>query len=679
VGVVTAPGFDVDVLIVGSGPAGAAAAVTAARAGLHVLLADDSGPRRAGEVMVSGIAAQRLAGLGAAARYLSSAGSVELRFPNSMRLVTGTGAAIVDHGLLRATLADAAQAAGAELVAGRVTLTAETIDGGCAFLDGVPVRASHIVRGTGAGAMTRSTPSTPSTGIAHAQRFTGIDIKDRIVLAPIQPPAEPGAQPAMLTVLPGADDTATVWLTQLGIADSAYPIKPPAMSLEGALATLARYDERFATAHRIDEAWSGVVHTGFSPALLEGSDALLVGDAAGLANPFTGEGIGAALLSGMLAGEAVATHAADATAARKEYARRLAGEYVGYFETARHAARRYHLVWRTLDAAAASDHTFFAKARRAVLLPEEIPSLAGDHVPVAVADRTVTGPFLVACDEVGVASLRSQWPFLARLLLSGTGPTRHRIRPALLFLAGLLAEDQTPEITRSTPAAAVELATFGALAFIGTEPAQPASRSVDWAGATLVMAGDFLMSRASALIAESAPEASWAVADWLAELAASRAARLGDDPNPAIDLHASLMEFPARLGALLGGTSADTVKVLRTIGGLLGEAFTHAEDVLALTGRRTRLDMPLQASLSYRTSAIPDLIALHPDEVLGLSADPALAAGALVASQSACTGAIARAHSAIADVPGALSRRILTAYTEAITPDALEPHGSSVP
>jgi flavin-dependent dehydrogenase/geranylgeranyl pyrophosphate synthase len=669
------PAAEFDVLVVGAGPAGTAAAITAARAGLHVLLADETRPRRAGDVMVSGVAAQRLAGLEVATECLRPAGSIELRFPSTARQVNDTGVAIADHGLLREALTAAARAAGAELVTGRVILS-DGNDGRRAFLDEAPIRVSHIVDASGARAMARS---AHSAGICYAQRIAGIEIGDRIVLAPIQPAAEPGAQPTMLTVLPGVDDTATVWLTRLGIADSQHGIKPQSMSLKHVLATLADYDKRFSGVRQIGEEWSGVLHAGFTPALLESSDVLVAGDAAGLGNPFTGEGIGAALLSGMLAGQAIATQPDEVAAARMDYARRLTGEYVGYFETARHAARRYHLVWRTLDAAAASGHTFFAKARRAVLLPEEIPSLAGDLVSVAPADRVVTGPFLVACDEVGVASLRSQWPFLARLLLSGTGPTRHRIRPALLFLAGLLAEDRRLDIMRATPAAAVELATFGALAFICDEPAPVASRSVDWAGSTLLMAGDFLMSRASALVAESAPEASWAMADWLAELAGSRAERLGDDPAPAIDLHTSLMEFPARLGALLGGCSAETVKVMRTIGGLLGKAFTHAEDVLALTGRRTRLDMALQASVSYRTSAIADLCETHPDNVRRLLHDPVFAASALADSRRACAEATARALDTIAEVPGAQARHILSAYTTAIAPDVVKPHVISEP
>lgn len=660
----TAPANVVDVLIVGAGPAGTAAAVTASRAGLRVLLADDSTLGQAHDVIVSGVAARRMAELGAETRCLRLADAVELRFPGRSREITGIGTAVADGGALRAALTDAAIAAGAELGTGRVTLMPKAGDDISAILNGIPRPATHVVLATGAGVTT----PTHATGIACAQRFANIDVPNRIVLAPVEPAAEPGARPAMLTVLPGTDGTATVWLTRRGTGQPTPPTADPTQLLEIALAALAVHDQRFAAARPIGSTVYATVNAGFSQDLLEGSDALLVGDAAGLANPFTGEGIGAALLSGVLAGQAIAAHVNDPQLARAQYIRRLAGEYVGYFETARHATRRYHLVWRTLDAAAVSDHTIFSKARRAILLPEEIPGLAGDRVSIAPSDRMVTGPFLVACDEVSVASLRSQWPFLARLLLSGTGPTRHRIRPALLFLAGALAEDQSPDITLATPAAAAELATFGALAFLGNESAQQTSRSVDWAGATLVMAGDFLMSRASLLIAESAPEASWALADWLAELAAVRAARLGNRPSRATDLHASLMEFPARLGALLSGGSADTVKVMRTIGGLLGEAFTHAEDILALTGRRTRLDMTLQASQSYRASAIPDLMGVHPDATPQLSTDSAFAARALAVSEHACAAALGHVHAAIADVPGTMARRILTAYATAITP-----------
>jgi hypothetical protein len=67
-----------------------------------------------------------------------------------------------------------------------------------------------------------------------------------------------------------------------------------------------------------------------------------------------------------------------------------------------------------------------------------------------------------------------------------------------------------------------------------------------------VLAGDFLLSVVARLVASTAPQASWAFADWLAELTRLRVLRLSGG-GAAVDLFATLFEFPARIGAWLAG------------------------------------------------------------------------------------------------------------------------------
>ena len=77
--------------------------------------------------------------------------------------------------------------------------------------------------------------------------------------------------------------------------------------------------------------------------------------------------------------------------------------FVGFFETARHAARRYHLTWRVLAASARSDHPFFAKARRVTLLPVGLAGLApADDLGLRPQETIMLAPFLMACDEVAI-------------------------------------------------------------------------------------------------------------------------------------------------------------------------------------------------------------------------------------------------------------------------------------
>src|SRR5262249_14870413 len=144
----------------------------------------------------------------------------------------------------------------------------------------------------------------------------------------------------------------------------------------------------------------------------------------------------------------------------------LARAFVGYFESARHASRRYHLAWRILAATSGSPHPFYAKGRRAILLPGGLAGLGSEDEPsIPSGEELVLLPFLAACDEVSVATVRNEWPFLARLAI--TGATRRGLRPATLFFAAMAAAGGAPKVEYAPVGAAIELATLGALAFLG--------------------------------------------------------------------------------------------------------------------------------------------------------------------------------------------------------------------
>lgn len=246
------------------------------------------------DIMVSDVAAGRLADLGVDLSDHPRIAEFELRFPACTRTITGSAAIVMDAGTLRERLIEAAVRAGAEF-------TREQPDAG----------ARHVVVATGA--------TSVSQGFACAGRFGGIDIKERILLAPVIPAADPRSKPAMVTVLPGGDGTATIWLARLGAA----PATGPDLLLAEMLAALAQGDSRFDDVHALGPAVSGFLPAGFSPQRLGEARELIVGDAAGLVNPFTGEGLGAALLSGKLAADAITRYPDDPGAARAWYAQQL--------------------------------------------------------------------------------------------------------------------------------------------------------------------------------------------------------------------------------------------------------------------------------------------------------------------------------------------------------------------
>ena len=193
---------------------------------------------------------------------------------------------------------------------------------------------------------------------------------------------------------------------------------------------------------------------------------------------------------------------------------------------------------------------------------------------------------------------------------------------------------------------------MGALAFLGAAPDTREQRGLDWAQVSVVVGGDFLLGQATRLIAKFGPEVSWSFAEWLADLATLRAQRIAGRPGVSADAtSAALYEFPARLGAELAGADAATVETLREFGSECGRAFLHVDEVLALTGGRTRLDTTLEFLAANRLATD----GLGPD-------DAARAAEQVTAARAATAEAERRGRSAVARLSDAPGRALLEAF-----------------
>ena len=682
-----------EVLVAGAGPAGAVAALTLARQGTEVLLVGKEGGRAPGggyDVLITGQAYGMLASAGLVdvvpVRTLSQ---VELRFGRPVtRVIADSGAAVCDWGQFRRVLRGAAIRAGARYIRG--TVTALTPDGDLhqAVIDyrGRPVRvaARHVVAAAGGASGLFPPPVTQQgSGVVCARRYRGVRLGTRALLVlPVPAATATSIKVTCVWALPSAIETGADDCLTIGTAYAAGDGAPCAADLQrAALCALADIDEAFARLRSAGPLTSEPLYAGFAPALAHRADCLLAGDAVGLVNPFTGEGLSSAVHSGLLAAQHIGSNLSRPLAARRAYARRLTTAYVGCFETSRHATRRYHLTWRILAAGAASDHPFFVKARRTLLLPEGPTGLMSTtRLDFADPDAVRLAPFLAACDEVAISVVRKEWPFLARLALAGESLGQPRLRPAALLFAALIAAGGKAPVTHAPLGAAIELAYLGASALFGSVGPPAVARGVDWALAATVLAGDFLLAQASRLVVSHAPAAAWSFADWLAELAALRASRL--DPRsgvPAGALFASLLEFPARMGALLGGAPPDVARAARDFGHHCGHAFLHGEDVLALRGMRTRLDTTLDVMLRERLSGIPDLVPGQPVTHATLTHDERLRATVLAAAGAACDEAEGRAVAALGGIPDQTAARILRKFVTAVTePAAQHRHDSGM-
>jgi flavin-dependent dehydrogenase len=649
-----------DVAVVGGGPAGCSAAARLASGGLDVAIVNgESATHSDFDVLLTSVSAQALREMPALELAVhQEIESIRLRLlGRPLRTVDDVGSFALRRGVLNDALFFAAMALDVRLR----TDTATAIDHAEWGFEihsaetPVPLRARHVIVATGGGGL-----GAPAIAADDGARRT-VAVAARCVGEPA--PGDTGME--MLFLPPDATElespALSVWAVP-GPAEGTFTVRVAASNHDGEdhEALLARGIDALRTEapelgelRPIGPLVAGVLDTGYSRARVEEADGILVGDAAGLVNPFTGEGLSYALESGALAAEAVLEHRDDPAAAQQAYVRQIDFLFAGNVEASRRAVRRDHLAWRFLSDAAESDHPFLAKGRRAVLLPEGLRGITDPLISQLDPQlQTVAGPFLVACDEVMVSTIRDDWPFLARMAVSGVGRSEERLRPALLMLAAALAAGGELDVRFATLGGGLELGMMGALAFLGAAPDVREQRGLDWAQVSVVVGGDFLLGQAARMIARFGPGVSYAFAEWLVDLATLRAQRLAGRPDvPADATSAALYEFPARIGAELGGADAATVETLRDFGSECGRAFLHVDEVLALTGRRTRLDTTLEFLAENRLST----------DGLG-PGDAAQAAEQATAARAAAAEAEQRGRAAVAQLAGSPGRELLEAF-----------------
>ncbi|MBF6618659.1 MAG: FAD-dependent oxidoreductase [Patulibacter sp.] len=649
-----------DVAVVGAGPAGSSAALRLAHAGLDVALVHDSAKSQPDfDLLLTAVSVSVLSetpGLQLAAHHKVS--SIDLRIPGRPnRTIDDVGGFAIGRRTLGDALFFAAMAAGVRLRADTAVAISHD-DHRFEIRTGerrTPLLARHVILaggGEGLGMLAAEPLADVRRAFAVAVRCSGSLGSDPTRMVQMFVPPETAAlQTTALSVwaLAGpTEGTITVRVAATNATEAEH-----ATVLERGLAALRAAVPEIGALEPIGEPASGVLNTGFSRQRLEQAAGLVIGDAAGLVNPFTGEGLSYALESAELASNAVLAHPNDPAAAKRAYERRVEYAFLGDVETSRRAVRRDHLAWRFLSDAAESDHPFLTKGRRAILLPEGMTGVADPLLaPLGAEFQALAGPFLLACDEVMVSVVREDWPFLARMAVTNSSGGDERLRPSLLMLGAMLAAGGAPDIRRAPLGGGLELAMLGALAFLGAAPDARKQRGLDWAQTGIVVGGDFLLGQAARLIARSGPDVSWSFSEWLIELSVLRAQRLVKHPDVSADAtSAALYEFPVRLGAELAGADADTVEALRDFGSECGKAFLHTDEVLALTGQRTRLDTTLAFMSSNRMATD------------GLREDtPDLAS----AAKAACEAAHERGITALHRLPDSPGRRLLAAFLDGV-------------
>ena len=350
---------------------------------------------------------------------------------------------------------------------------------------------------------------------------------------------------------------------------------------------LPHLDRLLAAAPRLDDTndvqmvsmfrheWSLPVNTHDAPA-----GSIAIGLARGLLNPFTGETMALAELSGRTAAAAILDHRDDPARALTSYDRRLRQHLHGIPLNGSNGIRRHELAFRVLTRTLTDPNPYFQAMRRNLLLPggSQARVLSGsstDDVPVPGFLTT----YLAGCDLAIGRHLSRHWPSL--VAASGrTRPADSVLRPsALLAIACLLLGRK--QLAQLVPlGAALDLSAIGGLAQASAGGgALLHERETDLHSGTSVLMADYCFAWGLRLASDYGPWISEALAGWMVDIAELRASR-----EQGYVYYSRTFEMAMRLGSQLSDGSPAEVSLLGDLGRLLGQLFGASEEVLSRRG-----------------------------------------------------------------------------------------------
>lgn len=595
---------DVDVLVVGAGPAGSATAYYLAREGWHVTLVDRAHFPRSkccGDGLTWG-AVKSLSNIGVLPHlenaqpvgglrvYMEGRGSRDFQYED------GSYGLVIRRKLLDDVILQAAKKAGAEFHPGTEVRTL--------LFSGHRVSGITTRSPSGPGELTARVIVAADGANSRLARQAGLGSthprsRGFAMRCYIEVP-QPINTSCMEFMMPLVDRSSRV-LASYGWV---FPLSPSVFNLgvgvfspekqvnirrlfEGFLRKQLK-TPRFSDACVISKPVGAPLTFGFSPTNIHRPGLIAVGDAAGLVNPFTGEGIATALDSGEIAASCISnalrkSRANGVACTLDEYPTRMRRRFAGLFEAGQRANRRTKLVWHALHDSFNNERPLFELCRKTLLNPEQVTTRY-DSLPRSVCEQLVRDfpslpTRLIGVNERLLVTVRREWPFLARAITQlSLKPGRFPLRPALLVALSAGNYEKDPKV--ESLGAALELGVLGVGFQQSVTDATPKAvvNRKDQSNLLAVVCSDFLLTQALLLCSEVGSEFCETLQTFLSRIASTYATLRLSEGRPTVAEYLQHIEGTTGLafaascvvGSRLGGRPSAECNALKAYGQSLG-------------------------------------------------------------------------------------------------------------
>lgn len=355
---------------------------------------------------------------------------------------------------------------------------------------------------------------------------------------------------------------------------------------------LRQSDARFTQAH-LQGRWLGApLNCRFTPDRCSGNGIVLVGDAAGLVDPFTGEGISCALKSGKLAAQAIGCALQlpqQSDTALPAYHDLLKAHFKETFQMGKSFVKSYGFLWKLMEGTLQTKSRFFKSLHQVIMnydvKPNPLKHLTYSNLSIPgitlEQDLALSRKILVDCLQ--------QNPLIAKLSLNMLTLPESYLRPALLLLSAGFGDDVAQK--RFTLAASMELAY---LAFTTHHDVlEKHQQKTNWGNMFTVLTGDFFLIKSFTLLTEVGA-AIRSTASFACDKAVSGQIKetqfafdvsiTEDDYLNVLELKtATFYQYACMLGGEVGGASSETIDTLARVGRYFGLAYGLMTDVVNST------------------------------------------------------------------------------------------------